>query len=465
MAFAGAVQAGNALDPSFGAGGVVLVQPAPVTGVRLDRAYGIATQSDGAILLAGRTVDAGNLTFLPAVARLLPDGTWDETFGDHGLFVLPFGTSSAPSGGLLDRIGLLADGSVIAIGGTYRSPGSSSDFHSCTLLLKLDASGALDTTFGSGGTGSFCFDFAPEQQGTTYFAHPDDLQIDADDTIYISSITNLEHGAAARFDASGVLDAGYGVGGVASLPAGAYGETLALQTDQRLLIVGQRNYAMAEPTLAAFRFLENGEIDSGFGIAGEYDLVTQSSVAFMYVQSAATDRNDRLLVGLLQDPGFAFGFARISTSGSTDITFNPSSQQPGMPGLAEISLVDEETGGLVAARPVGDGHVFGVGFVPDDANESSTHIALVRLAEDAAFDPSFGDPVHPGWTVIEIGSSPSATSYPRAVTADRQDRILIAGDTASDAGQAGCVAVLRVIPDALFNGSFDPLPASPDCPL
>jgi len=34
--------------------------------------------------------------------------------------MLPFGTASAPSGGLLDRIGVLADGSVIAIGGTYR---------------------------------------------------------------------------------------------------------------------------------------------------------------------------------------------------------------------------------------------------------------------------------------------------------------------------------------------------------
>jgi uncharacterized delta-60 repeat protein len=458
-------QAGNALDPSFGDSGIVLLQPTPGSGVRLDRAYGIATQSDGAILLAGRTVDSGNLTFVPAVARLLPDGSWDEGFGDHGLFMLPFGTASAPSGGLLDRIGVLADGSVIAIGGTYRSPGGSSDFHSCTLLLKLDASGALDTTFGSGGTGSFCFDFALEQQSTTYFAHPDDLQIGADDTIHISSITNLEHGAAARFNSSGVLDAGYGVDGVASLPAGAYGETLALQPDRRLLIVGQRNYGMAEPTLAAFRFLDNGETDSGFGIAGEYDLMTQSSPAFMYVQSAATDRNDRLLVGLLQDPGFAFGFARISSGGSADTTFNPSSQQPGMPGLAEISLRDGTTGGLVAARPVGDGHVFGVGFVPVDASESSTRVVLVRLAEDAAFDPSFGDPAHPGWAEIEIGSSPSITSYPRGLTADRQDRILIAADTAGDAGHAGCVAILRVIPDALFDGSFDPVPASPDCPL
>ena len=262
-----------------------------------------------------------------------------------------------------------------------------------------------------------------------------------------------------------MLDAGYGVDGVASLPAGAYGETLALQPDQRLLIVGQRNYGMAEPTLAAFRFLDNGETDSGFGIAGEYDLMTQSSPAFMYVQSAATDRDDRLLVGLLQDPGFAFGFARISSGGSADTTFNPSSQQPGMPGLAEISLLGGTTGGLVAARPVGDGHVFGVGFVPVDASESSTRVVLVRLAEDAAFDPSFGDPAHPGWAEIEIGSSPSITSYPRGLTADRQDRILIAADTAGDAGHAGCVAILRVIPDALFDGSFDPVPASPDCPL
>jgi uncharacterized delta-60 repeat protein len=465
MAFMGPVSAANALDPSFGAGGVVLIQPAPVSGVRLDRAYGIATQSDGAILLAGRTVDSENLTFLPAVARLLPDGTWDETFGDHGLFMLPFGTPSAPAGGSLDRIGLLSDGSVVAIGGTFRSPGSGSDFHSCTLLLKLDASGALDTTFGGGGSGNFCFDFAPEKPGTTYFAHPDDLQIGGDDTIYVSSITNLEHGAAARFSSSGVLDTGYGVGGVVSLPVGAYGETLALQPDQRLLVVGQRNYGMAEPTLAAFRFLADGAIDSGFGIAGEYNLVTQSSPAFIYVQSAATDRNDRLLVGLLQDPGFAFGFARISHSGSADTTFNPANQQPDVQGLAEVSLLDGETGGLVAARPVADGHILGIGFVPDDANESSTHLALVRLAEDAAFDPSFGDSAHPGWSVIAIGSSRSTTSYPRASTADGRDRILIAADIAGGAGQAGCVAILRVIPDALFDGSFDLLPAAPDCPL
>jgi len=59
----------GALDTSFGAGGIVSINPEDIA---LDVLFGIAVQSDGKILAAG-PVNAGN-DFL--MIRLNPNGVW-----------------------------------------------------------------------------------------------------------------------------------------------------------------------------------------------------------------------------------------------------------------------------------------------------------------------------------------------------------------------------------------------------
>src|SRR5579862_7338238 len=88
----------SGLDQQFGSAGVVLLGATPVSGLTIDRIYALAIQDDGKMVIGGHAPDLsgpGAGAELPAIGRLNADGTWDTSFGDHGLIVLPYGAASA----------------------------------------------------------------------------------------------------------------------------------------------------------------------------------------------------------------------------------------------------------------------------------------------------------------------------------------------------------------------------------
>lgn len=112
----------GALDPSFGIGGFVLTDVGSIEGAR-----GIALQPDGKIVLAG--FSDGDL----ALVRHLPDGSLDPAFGVGGVVRTDFGAGSRDEASV---VGLLPDGRIVAAGS------SSSDFALARYLPdgSLDAS-------------------------------------------------------------------------------------------------------------------------------------------------------------------------------------------------------------------------------------------------------------------------------------------------------------------------------------
>src|SRR5947207_1505110 len=68
------------LDTTFGSGGSVMT---PVTPAHNDGGYGVAIDSQGRIVVAGTTDTGPQRVF--AVARYLPNGTLDDSFGFHGI--------------------------------------------------------------------------------------------------------------------------------------------------------------------------------------------------------------------------------------------------------------------------------------------------------------------------------------------------------------------------------------------
>jgi uncharacterized delta-60 repeat protein len=121
------INANGSLDTSFDDDGAVGIA---VGGYAL--ADDVAIQPDGKILVAG----AGNYDAL--VARLRPDGSFDESFGAAGLV-----TVDAGDGEGAERIALLPDGRILAAGHT--SAGDDA------LLVRLNADGSRDTTFAPDG--------------------------------------------------------------------------------------------------------------------------------------------------------------------------------------------------------------------------------------------------------------------------------------------------------------------------
>lgn len=102
------------LDGSFGSGGRVSLD---ITGLgRDDKAFAVAIQEDGKILIGGQTRPfGGGVDF--ALARLNPDGTLDGTFGSGGIVITNFsgGTSSEQ----ITRLILQPDRKILAAGTSF----------------------------------------------------------------------------------------------------------------------------------------------------------------------------------------------------------------------------------------------------------------------------------------------------------------------------------------------------------
>lgn len=126
---------GGVLDSTFNGSGKVVT---PV-GTGSDKAYAVAIQSDGKILVGGCSVVGGYNDF--AAIRYTPGGLLDTTFNTSGKAVVPVLSASDTAYG----IAALPDGKILV--GGIASDGTSSDF----ALIRLNSSGGLDSSFGSGG--------------------------------------------------------------------------------------------------------------------------------------------------------------------------------------------------------------------------------------------------------------------------------------------------------------------------
>lgn len=108
-----------------------------------DRCIGLALQPDGKLVCAGLATRSGATDF--ALARYLPSGALDESFGHGGKVVMDLGGADSASAVLV-----LADGRILA-GGQAQSARGDADF----ALLELNADGSPAENFGVRGAAAF----------------------------------------------------------------------------------------------------------------------------------------------------------------------------------------------------------------------------------------------------------------------------------------------------------------------
>src|SRR5262245_8723352 len=123
----------GALDPSFGAGGRVVV---PTNGSE----SAVAADSLGRVIVAGGVPGPGDSDV--GVVRFTADGRPDPSFGADGLVAIDFGGSDFANG----VAGAAADHIIIA-GTAGLLPGGQSEF----IVARLTPDGHLDPAFGTGG--------------------------------------------------------------------------------------------------------------------------------------------------------------------------------------------------------------------------------------------------------------------------------------------------------------------------
>ena len=467
----GTQAATNGLDATFGSGGIVALGATPTSALSIQRIKVLAVDTSGRILVGGMFTDSSLQSpwqEIPAVGRLDAQGNWDATFGDHGVFVLPYGAASAPYGGSVDSIAPMSDDGVVVSGTSFRDGfGRLGPVNSCTLLIKLTVAGALDTSFAADHSGSLCFDFAPPA-GVEWMRHADAVAARTDDTFYLTTpATNIVGddpsiliGAVARFDKNGALDPGFGTGGIVPIGGLAAYHLLAMPGGGVLAAGGGSIFGAA--LLDA-----NGLPVSAFGSSGVAVFDPQQGT-YGGVMQVAFDAQQRIVAGQSYDlwGNYAYGVIRLTGAGQPDATFNAQGQQPGVPGSAvPVVSGNSQTDFLTGTLALPDGHILVVGDAgPVLPGDGLSNIAVLRLNGDSSYDASFGDAAHPGWASINVGGANTSSADARALVLDHAGRALAAVAFYAAADIPGCSALIRLVPDRIGSGGFENAAAFPACP-
>jgi uncharacterized delta-60 repeat protein len=232
------------LDPTFGTSGRVSTD---LVGPVNSEANGAARQPDGKLVVAGTSSNRFVSSF--AVARFNPDGGLDATFGAGGQVLLTF---SANGNDEAHAVAVQPDGKLLVAGvagGPAGFPNQSSP-----ILVRLNADGSLDTSFGTGGR--VTRDVAPFafNEFKDVLAQPDGKIL-----VGLAALPSLDR-PVLRLNPDGTLDQAFQ--GNPTRAANA----LALQADGRVVLAGLDG--SPNPNFTVDRYTPDGRPDAGFGSNG-----------------------------------------------------------------------------------------------------------------------------------------------------------------------------------------------------
>src|SRR5262245_25388466 len=142
------------LDPSFRGTGVArtVIRGRPFVSTKA-----VVRQDDGKLVVAGTSWGRHSLRHPPVftLVRYRPDGTRDRRFGSSGIVTTGRGKATAEAAAVIQQ----ADGKLVAAG--FRDVGGPGHLQGAFALVRYDARGRLDTSFGAG-TGTVTTAFGSE---------------------------------------------------------------------------------------------------------------------------------------------------------------------------------------------------------------------------------------------------------------------------------------------------------------
>lgn len=228
----------GSLDPSFGSGGLATID---ASGIALtDAGKDVAIQGDGKIVVAGFAAKPGQNDF--AVARFHSNGVPDGSFGTGGVVVTD--TSGSAQNDFAEALAIQADGKLVVLG-TYAAPGVL-DFQ----IARYTTDGNLDPAFGTGGL------VKTDLSGNGSLDVGFSLVIQGDGKIVAVGRSGSDFGLV-RYDAAGQLDPSFGNGGVVrtDLFGGSADDArdVAIQADGKIVAAGRSSVgAPADFALARY---------------------------------------------------------------------------------------------------------------------------------------------------------------------------------------------------------------------
>lgn len=374
----------GALDTAFGDQGVVRLRFSTATGVR-QAALAVRVQQDGKILVFGRLgTAAGPAPDRPVMARLMPNGQPDSSFGPLG--IRPLILVSLPSGAELTITtgAWQTDDKLVAAMSCLGCGPDSTDYDFATLRALPD--GTLDPTFGSSGLSRFN---ASGLQFATALAIDDVGRL-----VIAGSYTTAGPATpfAVRLAANGAPDSTFNGGNLLLLPclnpgatqcnvsAVAAGRSNGTFFARRIFFASNGNGSRS----GILALNSDGDLATSFGDDGFLDLTLEEGTN---LRALAFDTQARLLAVGWIDPdgggsGSDFFGARVTFSGDLDDTFDGNGVARYAFDIDGASFDSAYAVTLSARRPVIAGRV-------NNNALSRYHTGVLRLQDDRIFADAF----------------------------------------------------------------------------
>ena len=437
------------LDPSFNSGTILLVDLSDA-GANGTEFHAAQFDAEGRIVLAGSTQDESGVT-AALLARLLPSGLLDASFGTGGKRVTQAGRGAGTVFSLLGSLAPRPGGGWAATGGA-----SDEDGRQAALALAVDENGALDASFGTGGS-TRVQPAGPPPAFTLALASGGRGGVDADGNVLLAHTIVLDpmdttdtRLAVVKLGTNGLPAAGFASGGVytntfsqAPILDTTHGMA-ALPTPEGVLVAGSTRDPDGATAFLLVRLTASGALDPTFADGAGYRVVQASHPAaqakFSQAVALALGPGGVIYVaGAASDAGSftALAVARFTASGALDASFGSLGIARLQTGPIDPGVTTSSFAGGVAVQA--DNRVVVVG---SSGSGDFTEMVVVRFLPDGNVDPAFGV-----GGVVRIqsasGTKPETLGFGATIAPDG-NTVLAVGQVKQPAGGRGVIARIQL---------------------
>jgi uncharacterized delta-60 repeat protein len=306
-----ALAAPGDLDPSFSGDGRATLN---LGGMEDIYWADVAATPDGGSVVVGTTSTTFGQPLTIGIAKLRSDGSFDPAFSGDGKLILSRGI-----GAYAYAVAAQPDGKIV-ISGTHDEGGVE-----YLDVVRVNANGTLDSSFGAGGFRSITFN-TPLEEGYDVAVGPDGKIVAAGYAgTYIPQNGNQPAFAdydivVVRLNSNGVPDTTFSGDGIAKPTSGTSDEAqaVAIQPDGKIVVAGAHSDEMT-----ATRFNSDGTLDSDFGTGGQATPDFPNNPESEAYGIALQPDGNIVLAGYVTKSGKSdVAIARLDPTGALDPTFS-----------------------------------------------------------------------------------------------------------------------------------------------
>ncbi len=269
------------LDTSFNANGIVIT----AVSSNQDLASSTVVQADGKIVVAGSSGTTLNWRF--AIVRYTSDGQLDTSFNANGIVITVVGDE-----GRANSVAIQSDGKIVAVG--YATVSGNREF----AVVRYTSTGQLDTSFNGNGKVVTAIGYSHD--------YGNSVAIQSDGKIVVAGSAGISGNpgddiiynfVVVRYTSTGQLDTSFNNNGkavTAVSPVGDGGRSVAIQSDDKIVVAGYSDVGGNDLDFAVVRYTSAGQLDPSFNTNGK--VITSLGSSHNYATSMAIQSDGKIVV-------------------------------------------------------------------------------------------------------------------------------------------------------------------------